>query len=181
MARASRATPDGAVAAPGRPEGGRLPAEVAPLIGRDDLLAAAGALLGDDAVRLLTLTGPAGVGKTRLAVALGAALAPAFSHGARFVDLAAVRDPALVVPAVAAALDLREAEGGTEVRPVAARLERVLRQRRLLLVLDNFEQVLEAAPRVSGLLAACPGVKVLVTSRAALHLRWEHEDRKSVV
>jgi predicted ATPase/DNA-binding CsgD family transcriptional regulator len=156
-------------------ESGGLPAAAGPLIGRDELLAAALTLLRDEGVHLVTLTGPAGGGKTRLAVALASALAAEFRHGVRFVDLSAVRAPAQVLPTVADALGIREAGGRVAQRPVTERLARALRERHLLVVLDNFEQVLAAAPDIGDLLARCPGVKALVTSRAALHLRWEHE------
>ncbi|MDQ3701163.1 MAG: AAA family ATPase, partial [Chloroflexota bacterium] len=148
-----------------------LPPEPTPLIGRADLLEDACALLQDTDVRLVTLTGAAGAGKTRLAVATAGAVAPAFRDGARFVDLSSVSDPERVAGTIATALGVRDAGE----QPLMARLQRALRDRRLLLVLDNFEQVLAAAPNVGELLAACPGVKALVTSRAALHLRWEHE------
>ena len=122
-------------------------------------------------MRLLTLIGPAGVGKTRLALELAASLLHQFEDGILFVDLASICDPRGVTCAVAQTLGVSEAGE----RPLLERVTDVLRDQRLLLVLDNFEQVLGAAGQVAELLAASPGLKVLVTSRAALHLRSEHE------
>ena len=147
------------------------PASLTPLVGRAREVAAAGRLLLDPAVRLLTLTGPGGVGKTRLALQLLAETEVAFDDQVLFVTLASIRDPRLVVPTIAQALDLRE--GGDQ--PLLARLIAVLQLRRLLLVLDNFEQVVDAAPVVSDVLAACPDLHVLVTSRIALHIAGEQE------
>ena len=147
-----------------------FPAALTPFFGREAEVAAVQSLLRDAEVRLLTLTGPGGIGKTRLALAAGEKLAPSFTHGAVFVDLAPVRDPALVLPAIAAAIGVRE----TPVHPLAGLVEEELADRHLLLLLDNFEQLSDAAPVVADLLAAAPGVKILVTSRAPLRLRGEH-------
>jgi predicted ATPase/DNA-binding CsgD family transcriptional regulator len=128
-------------------------------------------LLSRGTTRLLTLTGPAGAGKTHLGLAAAAAAAGGYADGVRFVDLAPLRDPAQVVPAIARALDLPPDTGPQAVEGLA----RALRRRQLLLLLDNFEQVTGAAPDVARLLSACPDLALLVTSRAPLRLRWEQE------
>lgn len=142
-----------------------------PLIGRVRERATVTALLARDEVRLLTLTGAGGVGKTRLALSVAADVAPSFADGVSFVDLGAVADPALVPSAVARVLDVNE----SAQRPLVEGLVERLNGRSVLLVLDNVEQLLAAAPVVAGLLAACPGLKVLTTSRSPLRLSGEHE------
>jgi predicted ATPase/transcriptional regulator with XRE-family HTH domain len=148
-----------------------VPAPPTPLIGRERLVAGAEALLRRDAVRLLTLTGPGGTGKTRVGLQLARNLAGAFADGTYFVALAAISDPEQVVPAIAQTLGVRE-EGG---RPVLESLRAHLQERHALLVLDNFEQLLDAAPAVGRLLAACPRLKLLTTSRVRLQLYGEYE------
>ena len=122
-------------------------------------------------VRLLTLTGPGGTGKTRLALALAGAVAEAFPDGVVFVDLAPLADPALVASSITQALGVKESAGDGLPVTLAAHL----RDRKLLLLLDNFEQLLAAAPLVAELLSACSQLKVLATTRAALRLSAEHE------
>ncbi len=145
-----------------------LPEQLTSFVGRRAEIAKARQLLA--ANRLLTLTGPGGTGKTRLAVHVAEEVAPDFPDGVFFVDLSQVADGGLVVAAVAASLGLRE-EGWE--RPVKEVLENHLSQRHLLLVLDNFEQVLDAADDVARLLAVSRRSKIIVTSRAALHLMGE--------
>jgi non-specific serine/threonine protein kinase len=148
-----------------------LPAEPTPLIGRDDLLDGLARLLHPGGARLVTLTGAAGVGKTRLAIRAARDARPAFPDGVDLVLLASVTDPARVLSAVAAALGLPDGDEPD----VAARLRAHLQRRRGLLVLDNFEQVVSAAVQIGELVSACPLLSVLVTSRAALRLRSERE------
>jgi predicted ATPase/DNA-binding XRE family transcriptional regulator len=147
-----------------------LPQPLTPLVGRVQETATVAHLLGRPGVRLLTLTGPPGIGKTRLALAVAEALQAAYPAGVVFVPLASVRDPALVLPTLAQ--HLSAAEGRTFLE---TRLAEALGQGRRLLVLDNFEQVLGAAPAVAALLAAVPALQLLVTSRETLHIYGEHE------
>jgi predicted ATPase len=141
------------------------------LIGRDqDLLRVREALLSDQ-VRLLTLSGIGGIGKTRLAVEVATTLRAEIADGARFVDLAQCRDTSAVLSAISSAIDLRH----TGRRPLVDALKRRLQRLEMLLVLDNFEQVLSAAWVVGELLATCPALKILATSRAPLRISWEHE------
>ena len=147
----------------------RLPAQLTSFVGRADEVAAAGRLLAEH--RLVTLTGPGGTGKTRLAVQLAADAADAFADGVCFVSLDAVRDPGLVASQIATSLGLLE----TGNRPTRDQLAEWLAGKAILLVLDNFEQVIDAAPLVADLLRAAPDLKLLVTSRAALRISGEHE------
>jgi predicted ATPase/DNA-binding XRE family transcriptional regulator len=151
-----------------RPQGG-MPVPLTRLIGREAEVAALRALLRDEEVRLLTVTGPGGVGKTRLAIAAAKDLGADFPGGVVFVGLAPVRDGELVVSAIAQALGVGESAADAVLTTLIA----TLGSAEALLVLDNVEHVLDAAPLVGALLAACPGLKVLVTSRAALRVSGE--------
>jgi predicted ATPase len=148
-----------------------LPLQPTPLIGREKEVSEVCNLVRSEETRLLTLTGPGGIGKTRLALQAAADLLEDFSDGTFFVPLATLTQAELLVPAIAETLGVRE----TGEQPLDESLKDYLSQRRLLLVLDNFEQVLGAAPAVTELLAGAPGLKVLVTSRAPLGLYGEHE------
>lgn len=148
-----------------------LPAQPTSLIGREKIAAHVRQELLRPDVRLVTLTGPAGTGKTRLAVAVASDLHDRFEHGAVFVDLAPLGDANLVIAKVAQALGVTD---GHDL-PLAERVQWYLKGKQLLLLIDNFEHVLDAAPSIATVLEICAEIKVLATSRAALHLRWEHE------
>ncbi|TMK79440.1 MAG: adenylate/guanylate cyclase domain-containing protein [Actinobacteria bacterium] len=153
----------------GRPT--NLPIQPTVLIGREQQVKEAVALLRREGIRLVTLTGPGGTGKTRLSLQVAAELVADFEDGVFFVDLAAISDPHLFIATVAQTLAVRERPG----QSLSETLKDYLRDKHLLLVLDNFEQLLDAGPAVSALLAAASNLKALVTSRAPLHLSGEHE------
>ncbi len=148
-----------------------LPTQPTALIGREQEVATLRQVLLRPDVRLVTLTGAGGSGKTRLGLQVGAELLDDFSDGVFFVALSPIGDPTLVVSTIAQTLGVRETEGQSLLEQVQEHLH----ARHLLLLLDNFEQVVSAAPRVAELLASCPKLKVLVTSREPLHLRGEKE------
>jgi predicted ATPase/class 3 adenylate cyclase len=148
-----------------------LPDQPTPLVGREKEVVEVTTLLRDGGVRHLTLTGPGGTGKTRLGLQVAAELLDEFRDGVFFVTLATIADPALVAPTIARALDGGETGGP----PSEGRLMDRLRNKEMLLVLDNFEQVVEAAPLVGELLAAYPALKVLATSRGPLRVYGERE------
>lgn len=153
-----------------RPGGASLPAGVGPLIGRQSELGQLRDRLDDASVRLLTLIGPGGTGKTTLAIRVAGDCSPGYPDGVWFVDLSSARDTSAVLVAIARAVELDE---GID-RPLQEALADRLRGRRMLLVLDNLEQVTEAAGAVAGLLRDCPRLTMLATSREALHVRAEH-------
>ncbi len=155
---------------PVRSETARLPVAFTPLVGREREVGTVDGLLMREDIRLVTLTGPGGVGKTRLALRVAEEVAAVFGDGVAFVPLAAVTDPDLVLPGVAQALGVDQAGD----RPLGEQLASVLRERHLLLLLDNFEQIVDAAPLVTDLLAACSKLKMLVTSRVMLRISGEH-------
>jgi predicted ATPase/class 3 adenylate cyclase len=148
-----------------------LPLQPTPLVGREKEASEVCNLLRVASPRLLTLTGPGGIGKTRLALQAAADLLDDFPDGTYFASLATLTEAELLIPAVAETLGVKE----TAEQPLDESLKNYLSERRMLLVLDNFEQVLEAAPSVTELLAGAPGLKVLATSRAPLGLYGEHE------
>jgi predicted ATPase/transcriptional regulator with XRE-family HTH domain len=148
-----------------------LPLPLTPLVGREEEVASVCALLQRAEVRLVTLTGTGGIGKTRLALRVASELRAGFADGVCFVSLAALDDPALVVPTIPQALGLRESEHRTPLDLVVA----ALRDKQLLLLLDNFERLLPAASQLTVLLTGCSQLKILVTSRAVLHLQGEYE------
>jgi predicted ATPase/class 3 adenylate cyclase len=148
-----------------------LPIQLTPLLGREQAVASVCALLYREDVRLVTLTGPGGVGKTRLGLQVAGELVDEYADGAWFVPLARLTDPALVLPTIAQTLGLQEAGS----RPIEELLRDYVQMQQLLLVLDNCEQVITAAPQVADLLATSHGLKVVATSRRALRLHGEHE------
>jgi predicted ATPase len=148
-----------------------LPIILTPLLGRDEEVVALTDLLARDNVRLVTLIGPPGVGKTRLAAHIAAQVAGSFAHGPLFVDLTSIADVDAFLPTLAEVLNVRE----TSDIPLLKSITASLRSRNLLLVLDNFEQVISAASHALSLLAGALGLKILATSREALHVSGEYE------
>ncbi|MCC7103812.1 MAG: adenylate/guanylate cyclase domain-containing protein, partial [Chloroflexi bacterium] len=148
-----------------------LPVAPTPLIGRRHEIRALHDLLAGGGARLVTLSGPGGIGKTRLGLQVAAELLHLYEDGAYFIDLAQLLDPALVLPTIVATLGIQDPGG----RPILDVLIDYLRGRHMLLVLDNFEQVIAAATDVDALLRACPRLTLLVTSRAPLQLRSERD------
>ncbi len=148
-----------------------LPVSLTSLLGREHEVQALHALLLRPDVRLLTLTGTPGVGKTRLALEVARELIHDFADGVSFVPLASISDPNLAIPTIAQTFGVK----GVAERSFLDLLQASLQDKRLLLCLDNFEHILGAAPQLSALLTSCPHLKILATSRATLHLQGEHE------
>jgi predicted ATPase len=141
------------------------------LIGRDHEVAHLVSLLRQHDTRVVTLTGPGGTGKTRLALEVGHTLLPEFADGVFLVDLSATTDASLVVPHVASSLNLTESGG----RSLTATLHDYLSSKDMLVLLDNFEQVTDAAPEIAALVSAAPKPRALVTSREPLRIAVEQE------
>lgn len=147
-----------------------LPVQLTPFVGRNREITAVLGLLRNADVHLVTLTGPGGTGKTRLSLQVGANLLDEYEHGVWFVELASITNPNLFLPTVASTLKVKEAAG----KSISDVINEYLANKQLLLILDNFEQIVSAAPDISGLLTAAPNIKVLVSSREVLRLRGEH-------
>jgi predicted ATPase/DNA-binding XRE family transcriptional regulator len=171
IATLPRRPPPGSRHVPERLDYPEHPVPLSPLIGRDREVASVRALLSQPEVRIVTLTGSGGVGKSRLALAVAEASASDFADGVRFIGLAAIRNPGLVLPAIARQLKIHEP--GPEA--LIERLTQTLRPRHLLLVIDNMEQVIDAATSLADLLMICPQLTILVTSRVVLRLSGERD------
>ncbi|HLX57584.1 MAG TPA: tetratricopeptide repeat protein, partial [Ktedonobacteraceae bacterium] len=171
MQRKVLAIPLGQPGETGQASISNVPVQLTRLIGREREVKAACALLRRPGMRLLTLTGPGGVGKTRVALQVATELLDDFAEGVYFVSLAHIDDPAFIIPTLARTLGFG-AIAGVEL---TEQLKAYLREKRLLLLLDNFEHLVPAASLLVDLLTSCPELKLLVTSRAPLHLRGEHE------
>lgn len=149
----------------------KMPPTFTSFIGREQEVDAVRAMLKRPDIRLVSLLGTGGIGKTRLAMEIAMGMRGDFTDGVCCVPLTSISDPTLVVPTISEALDIQE----SGKRSIIEQVKTVLRDKHFLLLLDNFEQVVTAAPFIEELLAACPNLKVLVTSRAVLHLQAEHE------
>ena len=147
-----------------------FPVQTTPFIGRQKEITTTRELLHREDIRMLTLTGPGGTGKTRLALTIVSEMKNGFADGIYFVDIASIREPELVLTAIARITGLRDTNDGSLINE----LKKQLRDKKLLLLIDNFEQVTTAAPLLVELLQVCPNLKFLVTSREALHVRGEH-------
>ncbi len=161
----------GALPIAAEPSVASLPEPPGVLVGRERELAAARALITRPDLRVLTVTGSGGAGKTRVALRLARDLSTHFGGGVRFVDLSAVREADAVLPAIAASLNAREGEGRSALDAIV----QTVATRHMLLLLDNFEQVIAGAPALAPLLSRCPRLSLLVTSRIRLRIRGEHE------
>ena len=148
-----------------------IPVSLTSLIGREQEIETLCQLLHRPEVRLVSITGPGGVGKTSLALRVVHDLQDAFVDGVFFVSLAAISDSTLIIPTIAHTLGVIESPN----RLLLDSLKEFLRERQALLLLDNFEQIISAAPLLSEMLSACAGLRMLATSREALRLRGEHE------
>lgn len=147
-----------------------LPAQMTPFVGREQALQTVADLLRQEDIRLVTLIGPGGIGKTRLSLQIAAEVADGFPHGVFFVDLSTTRDVDAVLSAISQTIGVREVDD----RALLEHLKDLLSGQTLLL-LDNFEQIIAAAPLITKLLVLCPGLKIMVTSRTPLSLSGEHE------